>query len=190
MLPKLHVVVCSTRPSRIGPAVAEWFFRHAQEDETVDASLVDLVEVGLPLFDEPVHPRRGDYRHDHTKRWAAIVREADAFAFVAPEYNHGPTPALVNAITYLSSEWAHKPAGFVSYGGRSGGLRGVQAMKPILSALEMYPTKAGVVVHNVRPLIEDGTFTPPDSLDGEARGLIRELAQLAVGLQSLRKEDA
>ena len=41
--------------------------------------LVDLAEFGLPVFDEAKHPVRGEYEHEHTKRWAASVDAADAF---------------------------------------------------------------------------------------------------------------
>ena len=48
-----------------------------------------MLEVNLPLLDEPHHPRLGNYMHEHTKRWSAIVSRADAFVFVTPEYNFG-----------------------------------------------------------------------------------------------------
>ena len=36
---------------------------------------------------------------------------------VTPEYNHGYSAAVKNAIDYLHHEWHYKPVGFVSYGG-------------------------------------------------------------------------
>ncbi|WP_163368404.1 NADPH-dependent FMN reductase, partial [Enterobacter hormaechei] len=66
-----------------------------------DATLVDLADFKLPIFDEPKHPRLGDYQHEHTRKWSASVKAADAFVFVTPEYNYGPSPALINALTYL-----------------------------------------------------------------------------------------
>ncbi len=56
-----------------------------------------------------------------------------------PEYNHSYNAALKNALDYLNREWAYKPVGFVSYGGVSGGLRAVQAIKPVVAALRMTP---------------------------------------------------
>ncbi|MFD0981080.1 NADPH-dependent FMN reductase [Tropicimonas aquimaris] len=186
--PTIDVVICSTRPGRIGDRVATWFHKIAAEDGTVEARLVDIRDFGLPLFDEPRHPKLGEYQHEHTKRWARSVAAADGFAFVAPEYNHGPTPALVNALTYLGPEWALKPAGFVSYGGRSGGLRAAQLTKPILSALKMYPTKNGVVVPMVKTFLDGDRFVGTDELEKEARGLLKELAILATGLAPLRSQ--
>ncbi len=93
----------------------------ARADGRFEVELVDLADFHLPVFDEPAHPRLQKYEHEHTKRWAKSVESADAFLFVAPEYDYFPNAALVNALQYLSVEWAHKVAGIVSYGGASGG---------------------------------------------------------------------
>src|SRR3546814_1428758 len=82
------------------------------------------------------HPRLGKYQHEHTRRWSESVAAADAFALVTPEYNFGPTPALLNALNYVYTEWNYKPAAFVSYGGVSGGIRAVQLTKPVLCTLK------------------------------------------------------
>jgi NAD(P)H-dependent FMN reductase len=185
-VPVIDVVICSTRPGRVGPAVARWFHAIAAATPGIDARLIDIADFALPLYDEARHSKFGDYEHAHTRRWAASVGAADGFAFVTPEYNHGPTPALVNALTYLGPEWELKPAGFVSYGGRSGGLRGVQLTKPILSALKMYPTKAGVLIPSVKDHLGGDSFAGGGEFDTEARGLIRELATLATALAPLR----
>jgi len=125
MTPKLHIIICSTRPGRVGPSVAQWAYDAAVAHGGFEPVLVDLASFGLPVFDEPEHPRLGKYQHAHTKAWSASVAAADAFVFVTPEYNFGPPPALVNALNYLSREWQYKPAAFVSYGGHSGGMRAV-----------------------------------------------------------------
>jgi NAD(P)H-dependent FMN reductase len=80
---------------------------------------------------------RGQYTKDHTKRWAAAVAGFDGFIFVTPEYNHGPAPALVNAIDFLGREWADKAAAFVSYGAQAGGVRAVEPLRSMLAALNV-----------------------------------------------------
>ncbi len=184
--PVIDVVICSTRPGRLGPKIGDWFHTIAAAQDGITARLIDIADFALPMFDEPRHPRLGDYAHEHTKRWAASVAAADGFAFVAPEYNHGPTPALVNALTFLGPEWALKPAGFVSYGGRSGGLRAAQLTKPILSALKMYPVKNGVVIPMAKDHVVDGSFVGGEELEREANGMLKELATMAAGLAPLR----
>src|SRR4051812_6805747 len=121
---KLHSIIASTRPGRLGPSIANWFHDRAVQHGKFEASLVDLATFNLPLFDEPQHPRFAKYEHAHTKAWSASVASADAFVLVTPEYNAGPPPSLLNALTYLHNEWKYKPVGFVSYGGVSAGARG------------------------------------------------------------------
>lgn len=187
--PTIDVVICSTRPGRVGNKVAKWFHEIASDQTSLSAHLIDIADFHLPLYDESRHPKHGDYEHAHTKAWAGSVAAADGFAFVAPEYNHGPSPALVNALTYLGPEWALKPAGFISYGGRSGGLRAVQVTKPILSALKMYPTKNGVMIPSVNSFLEGDRFVASEDLVKEARGLLAELVELAVALAPLRQKE-
>ena len=70
MLPKLHVVIASTRPGRAGLPIGTWFFEAAKRHGGFDVTLVDLLEVGLPFLNEKSHPRLQKYEHEHTKRWS------------------------------------------------------------------------------------------------------------------------
>jgi NAD(P)H-dependent FMN reductase len=90
----------------------------------------------------------------HTKRWAESVKSADAYVFVTPEYNYSPSPSLVNALDYVYVEWNYKPAGFVSYGGVSGGLRAVQTVKLQATTLKLVTPPEGVPIPNVTQFID------------------------------------
>ena len=124
----------------------------------LEVQLVDLQEVNLPVFDEPNHPRLAKYERAHSKAWSATVKGLDAFAFMTPEYNYGPPPALLNALDFLFHEWACKPAIFVSYGGVSAGLRSVQMSKLTLTALKVMPLPEGVPIPFVANLLENGVL--------------------------------
>jgi NAD(P)H-dependent FMN reductase len=183
---RLNVIAASTRPGRVGIHVARWFHRFAQEHGGFEAQLVDLAEFKLPIYDEPKHPRLRDYQHAHTRAWSESVDEADAFVFVTPEYNYSPTPALTNALDFVFQEWGYKPAGFVSYGGISGGLRAVQATKITMSVLKIVPIPEAVVVPRVSEQVKDGTFTPKDVQVDGARAMLDELKRWAEALKPLR----
>ncbi len=184
---KLHTIIASTRPGRIGPGVAKWFNDFAVAHGGFEAKLVDLADFRLPVFDEPEHPMKQAYKHDHTKRWAASVAEADAFVFVTPEYNFSPPPSLVNAMAYLSREWNYKPAGYVSYGGVSGGLRAVQAARLMATTVKMMPIPEGVPIPNVfAHLGEDGSFKANELVNAGAKTLLDELAKWAAALRPMR----
>lgn len=187
MQPILNVITCSTRPRRVGPAVATWFEQVARAHGAFEVVACDLKELALPLLDEPEHPRTGKYSHEHTLRWSKLTAAADAYVFVLPEYNFGPPASLLNALSYLSAEWAYKPAGFVSYGAMSGGIRAVQVAKQLMTTQKIVPLLEAVAVQNVGTLVDaDGKFQPA-ALHGEsATVMLKELARWAAALRTLR----
>lgn len=183
---KLHTIICSTRPGRIGPTVASWFHAVAQTHGQFECELVDLADFALPIFDEPRHPRLGEYQHEHTKKWSASVKSADAFAFVIPEYNYYAPPSLVNAIDYLSTEWTYKAATLVSYGGISGGLRAAQSAKSLLTTVGIMPIPQGVGIPMVGQSIEDGVFKSTPPAEDGAKATLDALAIWAKALKTIR----
>ena len=124
-MPDLTIIIASTRPGRAGLPIGTWFAERARVDGAFDVRVVDLADVGLPMYDEPDHPRLRRYRNQHTKDWSATIDAADAVVFVTPEYNYGYPASLKNAIDFLHEEWAYKPVGFVSYGGVAAGTRAI-----------------------------------------------------------------
>ena len=187
---RLHVIIASTRPGRVGAPVGRWIHGFAAEHGAFEAHLVDLAEFALPMYDEPHHPVLRKYEHEHTRRWSASVDAADAYVFVTPEYNFGPTPALVNALNYVYSEWGYKPAAFVSYGGVSGGLRAVQLTKPILGALKLVAINEAITIPMVSQHVKDGTFAPNDLHLTSARNMLNELKRWAEALKPMRSHAA
>jgi NAD(P)H-dependent FMN reductase len=114
---KIAIILGSTRPNRNGEAVAKWVCEVAKTRSDAESELVDINDFNLPLLDEPVPPSMGQYSKPHTKAWAAKIGSFDAYVFVTPEYNHGTSGALKNAIDFLFAEWNNKAAGFVSLRG-------------------------------------------------------------------------
>ncbi len=187
MLPKLNIIICSTRPGRVGPSVARWFDKFASDHGMFDTQLIDLADFNLPMYDEPIHPMQQKYEHAHTKSWSESVAAADAYVFVTPEYNYSPPPDFVNALTYVYKEWNYKPCGFVSYGGASGGLRAVQAARLHASTLKMVPLMESVMVPMVTSLIKDqGIFQSNELIDNSANTLLNELLRWTIGLKTMR----
>lgn len=191
MKPKLHVVISSTRPGRVGPAVARWFSDFARQHSQFDVRLVDLADFNLPIYDEPNHPAMQQYENAHTKAWSASVDEADAFVFVTPEYNFNPPPSFVNALNYVYREWNYKACGFVSYGGISGGMRAVQMAKQLVTTLKMMPMVEGVAVPMVGQLLdEQGAFVSNELVDHSAQQMLDELSKWTGALTTLRPRAA
>jgi NAD(P)H-dependent FMN reductase len=186
--PVLQIIIASTRPGRVGPSVAAWIYDRAKSHGGFDVELVDLAEVNLPMFDEPKHPRFGEYVHQHTKDWSATISRADAFIFVMPEYNYGFNAVIKNAIDYLNREWQHKPVGFVSYGGVAAGTRAVQMLKQVITTLKMVPVLESVNIPFVQQFLDaDRNLVPNDVMEGAAKAMLDELERLTPALRSVRQ---
>jgi NAD(P)H-dependent FMN reductase len=184
--PRLQVIVVSTREGRAGLPVATWFTGRAQAHGAFDVDFVDLREVALPLFDEPKHPRFRQYEHAHTKAWSARVESADAFVFVTPEYNYGVPPSLINALDYLQSEWFYKAAGFVSYGGVSGGTRSVQMAKLVMTSLKIVPIPEAVSIPFFTKLVDQAGVFDGALQEAPAKTMLDELARWTTALRTMR----
>jgi NAD(P)H-dependent FMN reductase len=185
---KLQIVYASTREGREGLPIAHWVKERADAHGKFESELVDLKAVNLPLFDEPQHPRLRQYKNAHTKAWSAIVAAADAFVFVTPEYNYGMPPALLNAIDYLSVEWAYKPGAVVSYGGISGGTRSAQMTKQMLPSVKMMPIPEGVSIPFFRNMLNaEGQFVPGELQEKAITPMLEELSRWTGALAALRK---
>lgn len=183
----LNVVVASDRPGRVGEQVGRWFAGIALGHGGFEVRVVDLAELRLPFLDEPLPAVEGEpYLHEHTRRWSELTASADAFVLVMPEYNQGYTAPLKNALDFLYSEWVDKPVAFVSYGMKSGGLRAVQAIKPVVSALKMMPVEESVTIH-LRQTLKDHLLVPTTAHEQAATELLDELRRVAAALRTLRR---
>ena len=185
-MPTLTVIVGSTRPGRAGGPIAEWFVERARAHGGFDVEVADLAEIGLPLLDEPNHPRLGQYTKQHTKDWSAIIGRADAVVFVTPEYNYGYPATIKNAIDFLHREWRDKPVGFVSYGGVAAGTRAVQQLKQVVTTLRMVPVFESVNIPFHAQHIKDGTFESNDLVNQAADTMLDELVRVEAALHPLR----
>lgn len=187
--PVLQIVLGSTRPGRVGLPVSQWFRRRAEEHGGFEVEFVDLAEVALPFLDEPEHPRLARYVHQHTKDWSATIDRGDAYVFVTPEYNHGPSAVLKNALDFLHHEWLYKPLGFVSYGGIAAGARSVQILKQFVLPLKMTPMFETVSIPVVQQFLDDeGTIVPNEIMNDAADAMLTELRRWALALTVLRAQ--
>lgn len=140
------VINGSVRKNSVGEKMATWIQEVLANNKDLVLDMVDLREVDLPFYDEPVSPsaNNGVYENPRGAAWAKRVGEADGYLFITPEYNHGPTAVLKNALDWVDDEWHFKPAGFVSYGGAAGGTRAVQQFKQNLIHLDVFPVHFSV----------------------------------------------
>ena len=82
-----------------------------------NSELVDL-KSGFTVFSGANPPMTGIYDQPKQQAWPITLPKATKLYFISPEYNHGYSPALKNALDYLGKEWQGKPAAYISYGGQ------------------------------------------------------------------------
>lgn len=184
----LKIITSTVRPGRKGPIVAAWISEVARNHGSFNVELLDLGIINLPLMDEPNHPVLRNYTHEHTKKWAATIQEADAFIFVTAEYDYNYPAPLRNAIEYLYHEWTYKAAGIVSYGGLSGGTRALNCLKADLSSMKIVPVQETVnLPYFTKSINEEGKFIADELALKAATLMLNELVRWTKGLQQIRE---
>jgi NAD(P)H-dependent FMN reductase len=183
---KIAIIVGSTRPGRNGEAVGKWVYGVSRKRSDAEFELVDIKDFNLPLLDEPMPPIMGQYSKPHTKRWAAKVGSFDACVFVTPEYNHGTSGALKNAIDFLFAEWNNKAAGFVSYGGASGE-RAVEQLRLNLAEVQMATVRNQVLLSMYTDFENFSVFKPGPTKEQSVNDMLDQLIAWGSALKTLRK---
>jgi NAD(P)H-dependent FMN reductase len=127
----------------------------------------------------------GMYSHHHTKTWAATIAAYDGFVFVTPEYNHGTTGVLKNAIDYLYAEWNNKAAGFVSYGS-AGGARAVEHLRLIMGELQVADVRQQVQFSLFHDFENFSTFVPGPQHEASVALMFDQVVSWSEALRTVR----
>ena len=190
---KIKIILGSTRQNRFSDKPGAWILAEVKKKEGVDAEMLDLRDYPLPFFNEPMSPamiKNGEYPNEIARKWALKIREADAFIMVAPEYNHGTSAVLKNALDYIYAEWNNKPVGFVSYGGVSGA-RAVEQLRLVAIELQMAPIRNAVHIAggpwnllDENGILKESAFAP---FQKSAEGMLDQLLWWAKALKAARK---
>lgn len=186
---KLAIIIGSTRPGRVGEAVARWVYELAQKRTDAEFELVDIKEFNLPLLDEPIPPSQGKYSKEHTKKWAAKIASFDGYVFVTPEYNHGISGALKNAIDFLFAEWNNKAAGFVGYGS-AGGARAVEHLRLVMAEVQVATVRNQVMLSLFTDFESFTTFKPDPRHEKSLGGMLDQLVAWGGAMKTLRGKSA
>lgn len=179
----LQIIIGSIRDGRAAKPVGEWAYRAASRRDNWHVELIDLKEWNLPLLNFFKPPIMGDYEDPLQQQWAAKVAQRDGYLFISPEYNHGYSPALKNALDYIYHEWARKPASFISYGSVEGA-RGIEQLRLVLIELQMTPLRDALHIQSTQDKLENCRFIA-DNVDEEH--LNRVLDELIWWGGALRK---
>ncbi|MFL6163511.1 MAG: NADPH-dependent FMN reductase [Jatrophihabitantaceae bacterium] len=182
---RIGIILGSTRPNRNGEQVANWVLDNATRRDDAEFELIDLRDYPLPHLDEPMPPSLGQYQQEHTKQWADKIASFDGFVIVTPEYNHGTSGVLKNAIDYLYAEWNNKAVGFVSYGG-VGGARAAEHLRLVAGELQMADVRQQVALSLITEFENFSVFKPGDYNLDTLSVLLDQVIAWSAALSPLR----
>jgi NAD(P)H-dependent FMN reductase len=182
---RIGIILGSTRPNRNGEQVARWVLDVASRRTDAEFELIDLRDYPLPHLDEPIPPSMGQYQQEHTRQWASTIAALDGFVIVTPEYNHGTSGVLKNALDYLYAEWNNKAVGFVSYGS-VGGARAVEHLRLVAGELQMADVRQQVALSLVTEFENFSTFRPGEYNLPALDTLLSQVVAWSTALAPLR----
>lgn len=150
----------SYRSDRLGIRLAKYIVtklgaRGAQPE------LIDAREVGLPMLDRMYKEYPKGSAPAVMEALAEKIRRADAFVFVAGEYNWGPQPGLKNLTDHYLEEWFWRPAAIASYSaGRLSGAHSSAVWHGTLSEMGMVVISSTLAVGPIASTLnQDGSPT-------------------------------
>src|SRR6516225_6633551 len=127
---------------RLATYIVEGLGKRGENPELIDAKAV-----GLPMLDRMYKEYPKGEAPLAMEELAQKIRAADAFVFVAGEYNWGVQPGLKNLTDHFVEEWFWRPAAIASYSaGRLSGARSNSAWHGILSEMGMVVISSSLTV--------------------------------------------
>jgi NAD(P)H-dependent FMN reductase len=187
-LPRIGIIVGSTRQGRFGDRPANWILDIARVRIDMSVELIDLRDYPLPMFDEAASPAWKPPAHPVAQRWGARLAALDGLIVVTPEYNHGYPAVLKNAFDHAYAEFVRKPIGFVGYGA-AGAARSVEQLRMVAIELQMAPVRNAVHIGAIEfmGMWQQGkTFDDFPYLAQYAVSLLDDIAWWARSLRAAR----
>lgn len=188
----IKVIAGSTREGRFSDKAAAWIAGEIKKQEGVMVEVLDLRDYEMPFFNESMSPsfKQEPYKNEAVSYFTKKIAEGDAFVIVTPEYNHGTSGVLKNALDWVYPEWNNKPVAFVSYGS-VGGARAVEQLRLNVIELQMAPIRNAVHIPGEQYFqVLFGKMSAKDlfdSVSGQAESMITQLLWWAKALKNARR---
>lgn len=152
-----------------------------------EATLVDPLEVRLPLLDRMYKEYPKGEAPPELERLAQLYRAADGFVIVSGEYNHGIPPALKNLLDHFLEEYFFRPSAIVCYsGGSFGGVRAAMQLRMTLAELGTVTIPSLFPIPRVQAAFDETGRALDPAYDQRVVRFLDELEWFAKALQQAR----
>ncbi len=187
---KILVFYGSYRRDRQGIRLAH-FLLSAFAARGASPELIDAQAVGLPMLDRMYKEHPKGEAPAAMEALAQKIKAADAFVFVAGEYNWSVQPGLKNLTDHFLEEWLWRPAAIASYSaGRYAGVRAATAWHGILAELGMVVISSTLAVGGVEHAFDEGGRPSGDGGAAVTAAFPRFADDLAWWTQAARAQHA
>lgn len=151
----LLVLYGSYRADRAGIRLADYCVRKFAA-RGVETELIDAKAIGLPMLDRMYKEYPRETAPEPMRVLAEKIVTADAFLFVAGEYNWGVQPGLKNLTDHFLEEWFWRPAALATYSaGRFAGARAGYAWHPTLAEMGMVVIPSTLAVGSIGATLDE-----------------------------------
>jgi NAD(P)H-dependent FMN reductase len=152
-----------------------------------EATLVDAMEVRLPLLDRMYKEYPKSEAPPELERLAQLYRAVDGFVIVSGEYNHGIPPALKNLLDHFLEEYFFRPSAIVCYSaGSFGGVRAAMQLRMTLAELGTVTIPSLFPVLKVQSAFDEAGKALDPAYDKRVGRFLDELEWFARALQTAR----
>ena len=178
----------SYRSDRKGIRLAEYLVR-AFSQRGANVELVDAKALELPMLDRMYKEYPDGSAPPQMALLAGKIRAADAFVFVAGEYNWSVQPGLKNLTDHFLEEWMWRPAAIASYSaGRLAGVRAGLAWHGILSEMGMVVISSSLAVGGIGEALSEAGEPTGDGGTALDRAFPRFADDLAWWAEAARSQ--
>lgn len=183
------VILGSIRRNRESIKVAKYVLNRLKERSNVQAELVDLRELDLPMMEERLRFR--DDAGPNIREFSDKIARADSVLIVTPEYSGGYPGVLKNALDYIKPEFKRKAVGVVTVSAvHTAGILCLNALRQVLLSLNAVPIPASLMIANVQQAF-DAEGTPADpAFHDKASAFLDEFLWFTEALATQRAKKA
>ncbi|WP_125770768.1 NADPH-dependent FMN reductase [Companilactobacillus furfuricola] len=154
MTKKIGIILGSTRTKSLGENIFNYLRNVNPDTDEMKYSWINLKDYPLPLYDHietpletPIHDL-----NEQENNWLKALDAQDGYIILTPEYNHGITGALKNALDFVGLQVERKPVSVIAYSHFSdGGILAAESIVPILQMLNMMVLPKPALLWNADP---------------------------------------
>ncbi len=178
---KLNILIIegTNRPGRQSIKVARLLEKIGKTIEGIEVKLADAAEFNLPLDGD------GDEQQD--PNYKALLKWADGFMIVVPEYNHGYSGSLKRMLDSEYGSYTHKAATAVGVSsGPWGGVRATQNIQPVLRELGLVTTFTNLYFPKIKEFFDENGNPKDQDYEKHINEAYEELIWMTKALKVAR----